>query len=182
MNSRLPLSAIWPRTIRISSAAALLLILTLASWSQKPQTNPLAMTKAYAARFAQLGESLHVMVGKILAPVEPHVLRTDEPIVPVVAQRAVLVPPHHVHRVVHVHHDVESIEDDLRLRRRLLDGLDERRRQVHGHALELRTAFGPELVEEGLERGGIGPTHASGRQEGGRIAGRAGRICAAESA
>ena len=42
MNSRLPLSAIWPRTIRISSAAALLLILTLASWSQKPQTNPLA--------------------------------------------------------------------------------------------------------------------------------------------
>ena len=42
MKSRLLDSAIWAVTIRISSAAALFLILTGTCWSQKPQTNPLA--------------------------------------------------------------------------------------------------------------------------------------------
>src|SRR2546422_3883869 len=45
---------------------------------------------------AELGEALGVMVGQVLARVEPHVLGADEGVVAVLAQRAVLAAPHAV--------------------------------------------------------------------------------------
>ena len=47
--------------------------------------------------------------------------------------------------------DVESIEDELGLRRGIGDGLDVRARHVDGHRLELGAALGPQGLEEAPE-------------------------------
>jgi len=75
---------------------------------------------------------------ELLRVLQPQVLRLLEPLIPLRLEHPVLLPPHLVHRIVQVLHDVELVEDDLLfcVRQVVHRGLDVRFPHVLRHGFD----------------------------------------------